>query len=629
MEQENGPKANTKPDVLERSDTNDNSSQNNVSEREEMEEEDFAIPELPSGSEVSFVLISAWDDPFFMGLNAIEIFTDQGARADISNIETDASESFGELPSLLYCKSCPCTDPRGMWLCRHTPDNPPITVTIRLSRPQTVAMIRIWNYCESRVHALRGVRRMRIELDKQCIFKGEISCAFSGDSHETGKPLGDTILFTTNETILNSIAENDVFLTESEDTAVPTGQLDVLSLGSGSENDKFSASSSSFGNLDEIRRPVTGYELSSSVPSSPATFMDGKEPAEPPTLPPHPENPSSESNLDSGEDENETNIVKGKLFHMELSANWGAPDLIGLTGIQFLGPNSQPIPTDNCIVRCSTESGSNANTLQRLLNCKNLTCQPENMWLTPWANSEDGSPPVLSFTFPQEVELTGVSVWNYNASPELTYAGVKCAQFFANGRPLVNAVLLRRAPGYVFFDYVQDIMFDRCHLFRPLTSRPNTHSISAFIFQLRLLSSWGDEFYIGLNGIELYNRRNHLMKLKLQNLAAFPESVNVLPTVNGDPRSSEKLIDGVNDTNKPQHMWLTPILPNRYGRIFLIFDSPTFLSRIRIFNYRKTPERGVRHIAVSADDLIIYSGEVPQSSSDSTGVLDISLRDLN
>lgn len=44
--------------------------------------------------------------------------------------------------------------------------------------------------------------------------------------------------------------------------------------------DKFSASSSSFGNLDEIRRPVTGYELSSSVPSSPATFMDGKEPAE-------------------------------------------------------------------------------------------------------------------------------------------------------------------------------------------------------------------------------------------------------------------------------------------------------------------------------------------------------------
>lgn len=49
---------------------------------------------------------------------------------------------------------------------------------------------------------------------------------------------------------------------------------------------------------------------------------------------------------------------------------------------------------------------------------------------------------------------------------------------------------------------------------------------------------------------------------------------------------------------RPQHMWLTPVLPNSYARIFFIFDAPTFVSRIRIFNYRKTPERGVHHIAV-------------------------------
>jgi hypothetical protein len=33
-------------------------------------------------------------------------------------------------------------------------------------------------------------------------------------------------------------------------------------------------------------------------------------------------------------------------------------------------------------------------------------------------------------------------------------------------------------------------------------------------------------------------------------LAAFPESVNILPTVEKDPRSSDKLIDGYNDTAK-------------------------------------------------------------------------------
>ncbi|TKR92951.1 hypothetical protein L596_007500 [Steinernema carpocapsae] len=181
----------------------------------------------------------------------------------------------------------------------------------------------------------------------------------------------------------------------------------------------------------------------------------------------------------------------------------------------------------------------------------------------------------------------------------MAYAGVRCAQFYLSSRPLVGNVLLRKAPGYVFFDFVQDVHFDKCQLLRPLTARPNTRSINAFIYQIRLLSSWGDEFYIGLNGIEIFNRHNQQIKLKHQNIAAFPESVNVLPNVVGDPRSSEKLIDGVNDTTKPSHMWLTPIFPNKYARIFIIFDAPTFVSQISIYNYRKNPERGVRHIAVT------------------------------
>ena len=43
---------------------------------------------------------------------------------------------------------------------------------------------------------------------------------------------------------------------------------------------------------------------------------------------------------------------------------------------------------------------------------------------------------------------------------------------------------------------------------------------------------------------------------------------------------------------------LTPILPNNYARIFIIFDTPMCVSRIRIYNYRKTPQRGVRYITV-------------------------------
>uniref|UniRef100_A0A914I8Z4 KATNIP domain-containing protein n=1 Tax=Globodera rostochiensis TaxID=31243 RepID=A0A914I8Z4_GLORO len=321
---------------------------------------------------------------------------------------------------------------------------------------------------------------------------------------------------------------------------------------------------------------------------------------------------------------------------MELLANWGCPDAIGLAGIQFLGPKFEPIADHlamECVVRCEPPSGDDerpngGSELANLLNGANLTCKADQMWLRPQWNAQ-GPAPMLSFAFAQEICICGVSVWNYNGSPELSYAGVRCARFYANGKPLaIGMVLLRKAPGFVFFDFVQDVLFDRCPLIRPLSSRPQTRSIAAFIFQIRLLSSWGDEFYIGLNGLELYNRQDMPIRLRPQNLAAFPESVNCLAGVSGDPRSSDKLIDGVNDTAKAHNMWLTPILPNSCARVFIIFDAPTFVTRIRIFNYRKTPGRGVRHIALSADDLLLCSGaEVPMSSAEKTGILDVSLRD--
>lgn len=41
-----------------------------------------------------------------------------------------------------------------------------------------------------------------------------------------------------------------------------------------------------------------------------------------------------------------------KVFHMELIANWGNADFIGLTSIQFLGLNSKLISMKNCTIRC-------------------------------------------------------------------------------------------------------------------------------------------------------------------------------------------------------------------------------------------------------------------------------------
>jgi hypothetical protein len=57
---------------------------------------------------------------------------------------------------------------------------------------------------------------------------------------------------------------------------------------------------------------------------------------------------------------------------------------------------------------------------------------------------------------------------------------------------------------------------------------------------------------------------------RFADIAAYPDSVNVLNDVSNDVRTPEKLIDGVNDTMDGRHMWLAPILPNIVRKAFVM-----------------------------------------------------------
>ena len=81
------------------------------------------------------------------------------------------------------------------------------------------------------------------------------------------------------------------------------------------------------------------------------------------------------------------------------------------------------------------------------------------------------------------------------------------------------------------------------------------------VFQFQLFSTWGDPYYIGLNGLEFYDENGYRIRLTQNNITAYPHSVNVLEGVTDDIRTPDKLIDGVNDTTDGRHMWLAPILP--------------------------------------------------------------------
>ncbi len=65
---------------------------------------------------------------------------------------------------------------------------------------------------------------------------------------------------------------------------------------------------------------------------------------------------------------------------------------------------------------------------------------------------------------------------------------------------------------------------------------------------------------------------------------AHPESVNVLPGYGDDPRTPEKLVDGVYLTADDVHVWLAPWMPetSKEHYITMKFDANVTLSMLRI-----------------------------------------------
>jgi hypothetical protein len=48
---------------------------------------------------------------------------------------------------------------------------------------------------------------------------------------------------------------------------------------------------------------------------------------------------------------------------------------------------------------------------------------------------------------------------------------------------------------------------------------------------IKIFSTWGDRFYVGLNGIELYDEKGALIELSdpLKQIKASPSDINSLP----------------------------------------------------------------------------------------------------
>ncbi|CAH0564254.1 unnamed protein product [Brassicogethes aeneus] len=136
-------------------------------------------------------------------------------------------------------------------------------------------------------------------------------------------------------------------------------------------------------------------------------------------------------------------------------------------------------------------------------------------------------------------------------------------------------------------------------------------------------STWGDKYYVGLNGVEIFDVTGKIARVK--NITAIPPDVNVLPECKNDPRVISNLLDGVNRTQDDMHIWLAPFDKGSSHIIIIEFVEITTIAMLRIWNYNKSrihSYRGVKDVIIYLDNAVVFRGEIAKACGGMMGGVD-------
>jgi hypothetical protein len=468
-------------------------------------------PIFPKGNYLEFVILSTWGDPYYVGLNGIDLF-DQRGQILLPSHQTSRSGGNGGIKSI---SSTPSDinilpeyhdDPRTIqnlldevnftrddlhvWLAPHgstlTPKLPFVaTIGIEFDKLTTLSMIRIWNYNKSRTHCYRGVKEVQIKLNSQVIYEGTIRMATGLLS--SCDDCSDLIVFCNDQKVFQKILQYDL---------------------------------------------AVGYQQ---------------------------QGPS-------------------------LSQQRGTEESNELTSLQFVkGKNLEcrPRTADK-----STAEGSGLGSVAEEDNGGNSKI----MFRKKTSSSKS---PQLPFEKVVQVDSFGIRPTTSAIRPLDSFVTTDSQpKHVASSREAKGM-----AKGVTTSDRDEEMEMVECQSLKLVIER-----------------TWGDISYVGLAGVEILTgaQGTAVLDVEPRMVDASPRDLSAIGFFD-DPRTPEKLIDGINDTTDDTHMWLIPFTKGSTHLLKFKFDQKIHFSGLNLWNYNKSPVdslRGVRILSIYADSTLLGSVEV-------------------
>ncbi|CAM9237053.1 unnamed protein product, partial [Choristocarpus tenellus] len=135
---------------------------------------------------------------------------------------------------------------------------------------------------------------------------------------------------------------------------------------------------------------------------------------------------------------------------------------------------------------------------------------------------------------------------------------------------------------------------------------------SGNVLVLNILSTWGDPYYVGLMGLDVFDGSGH-RPCETQSLSQYLFCYCGCP----HKRTVDNLLDGHNHTCDDLHAWLAPFARGSDHLVVLEFPEDVVISMIRIWNYNKSrihSYRGARYVEISLGGRNIFRGEIRRAT---------------